>query len=219
MLTTLKKLGRGVAAIFTNNANSVYRTKLMVHDMKARYVKGRNSLTDLKNQIVEVKAQRKVNLDEKTQINKELESVISKLKSLDVDNPDNAKQFNLLKTKYESLKSRLENAEKVIAQCDSVIDNLNTLITKTESECEKLRYKVDEIESNVRTFNNMKRINEMIKTNTSDLADNEFDVSELNKDMQKEVAKFGVLAEETGTESEIGFITDVNEMKRFKESL
>lgn len=219
MLTTLKKVGRGITAIFTNKANSVYRTNLMVHDMKARYVKGRNSLTDLKNQIVEVKAQRKVNLDEKCHLDKELDSIVSKLKTLDVENPDNAKQFNLLKTKYESLKSRIVNADKIIAQCNSVIDNLNILITKTESECEKLRYKVDEIESNVRTFNNMKRINEMIKTNTSDLADNEFDVSELNNDMQKEVAKFEVLAEETESESDIGFITDVNEMKRFKESL
>lgn len=219
MLNSVKKLGRGITAIFTNKANSVYRTNLIVHDMKARYVKGRESLTDLRNQMIEVKAQKKVNLDEKNSLQKELDSVVSELKRLDVENPNNAKRFNVLKTKYESLKSRIENSDKIVAQCISVIENLNTLVTKTESECEKLRYKVDEIESNVRTYNNMKRINGMIKTNTSDLADNEFDVSELNNDVAKEVAKFEVLAEDTKSENETGYVTDKEEMKRFTAGL
>lgn len=219
MLNSVKKLGRGIAAIFTNKANSVYRTNLIVHDMKARYVKGRESLTDLRNQMIEVKAQKKVNLDEKFSLQKELDSVVSELKRLDVENPNNVKRFNVLKTKYESLKSRIENSDKIVAQCISVIENLNTLVTKTESECEKLRYKVDEIESNVRTYNNMKRINNMIKTNTSDLADNEFDVSELNNDVAKEVAKFEVLAEDTKSENETGYVTDKEEMKRFTAGL
>lgn len=219
MLNSIKKLGRGIVAIFSNKADSVYRTNLMVHDMKARYVKGRQSLNDLRNQVVDIKAQKKVNLDEKSSVQKELSSVVSKLKSLDVENSDNTKRFNVLKTQYDSLKSRIANSEKIINQCDSVLENLTTLITKTESECEKLRCKVDEIESNVRTYKNMKRINEMIKTNTTDLADNEFDVSELNNDVAKEVAKFGVLAEETKEESDIGYITDKEEMKKFTASL
>ena len=219
MLNSVKKLGRGITAIFTNKANSIYRTNLIVHDMKARYIKGRESLTDLRNQMIEVKAQKKVNLDEKNSLQKELNSVVSELKRLDVENPNNVKRFNVLKTKYESLKSRIENSDKIVAQCISVIENLNTLATKTESECEKLRYKVDEIESNVRTYNNMKRINNMIKTNTSDLADNEFDVSELNNDVAKEVAKFEVLAEDTKSENETGYVTDKEEMKRFTAGL
>ena len=219
MLKQMKKLGRGIAAIFSNKADSVYRTNLIVHDMKARYVKGRESLTDLRNQRVDIKAQKKVNLDETASLQKEMNSVISELKSLDVENPNNVKRFNLLKTKYESLKSRVENSDKIVAQCNSVLQNLDSLITKTESECEKLKYKVDEIESNVRTYNNMKRINGLIRTNTADLADNEFDVSELDKDVAKEVAKFEVLTEETNTEDETGYVTDKEEMKRFAASL
>ena len=219
MLNSIKKLGRGIAAIFTNKADSIYRTNLMVHDMKARFVKGHESLTDLRNQKVEVKAQRKVNLDEKAALQKEMNSIVSELKNLDVENPNNVKRFNLLKTKYESLKSRIANSEKIIAQCDSVLTNLDALIAKTESECEKLKYKIDEIESNVRTFNNMKRINGMIRVNTADLADNSFDVSELDKDVAKEVAKFEVLAEETKTEDETGYVTDKEEMKRFTANL
>lgn len=219
MLNSIKKLGRGIAAIFTNKADSIYRTNLIVHDMKARYVKGCESLTDLRNQKVEVKAQRKVNLDEKSALQKEMGKIVSELKSLDVTNPNNVKQFNLLKTKYESVKSRIENSDKIIAQCDSVLENLTALITKTESECEKLKYKVDEIQSNVRTYKNMKRINGMIRTNTADLADNEFDVSELEHDVAKEVAKFGVLTEESKSENDVGYVTDAEEMKRFTASL
>ena len=219
MLKQMKKLGRGIAAIFSNKADSVYRTNLITHDMKARYVKGRESLTDLRNQRVDIKAQKKVNLDEKASLQKEMNSVISELKSLDVENPNNVKRFNLLKTKYESLKSRVENSNKIVAQCNSVLQNLDSLITKTESECEKLKYRVDEIESNVRTYNNMKRINGLIRTNTADLADNEFDVSELDKDVAKEVAKFEVLTEETKTDNEIGYVTDKEEMKRFTAAL
>lgn len=219
MLKQVKKLGRGILAIFSNKADSIYRTNLIVHDMKERYVKGRESLTDLRNQRIDVKAQKKVNLDEKSALQREMNSVVSELKTLDVENPNNVKRFNLLKTKYESLKSRIANSDKIVAQCDSVLENLTALITKTESECEKLKYKVDEIESNVRTYNNMKRINGMIRVNTADLADNSFDVSELDKDVAKEVAKFEVLAEETKTEDETGYVTDKEEMKRFAASL
>lgn len=218
MLNAMKKVGRGIAAIFSNKANSIYRTNLIVHDMKARYIKGRESLTDLKNQIVDVKAQKKVNLDERCSLEKELSSLRSSIKSLDVENPNNAKQFNVLKTKYESVQARIDNADKVIDNCDAVIKNLNALVTKTESECEKLQYKISEIESNVRTYNNMKRINSMIRTNTDNLADNEFDVAELNKDVATEMAKFQVMAEDAG-EDPIGYITDKNEMKRFADSL
>lgn len=219
MLKQVKKLGRGILAIFSNKADSIYRTNLIIHDMKERYVKGRESLTDLCNQRIDVRAQKKVNLDEKSALQKEMNSVVSELKMLDVENPNNVKRFNLLKTKYESLKSRIDNSDKIIVQCDSVIENLTALIAKTESECEKLRYKIDEIESNVRTYNNMKRINGMIQMNTADLADNSFDVSELDKDVAKEVAKFEVLAEETKTENETGYVTDKEEMKRFTASL
>ena len=59
----------------------------------------------------------------------------------------------------------------------------------------------------------------MIRVNTADLADNSFDVSELDKDVAKEVAKFEVLAEETKTEDETGYVTDKEEMKRFTASL
>lgn len=219
MLKQVKKLGRGILAIFSNKADSVYRTNLIVHDMKARYVKGHESLTDLRNQRIEVKAQKKVNLDEKSALQKEMNSIVSELKTLDVENPNNVKRFNLLKTKYESLKSRIANSDKIVAQCDSVLENLTTLIMKTESECEKLKYKVDEIESNIRTFHNMKGINEMIQVNTADLADNSFDVSELDKDVAKEVAKFEVLAEEAKSEDKIEYVTDKEEMKRFTAGL
>jgi len=220
MLKQMKKIGRGILAVFSLKADSLYRTNLIVHDMKDRYVKGRQSLTDLRNQMVDVKAQKKVNLDEKSSVQEELNSVVSKLKSLDVENPNNTKRFNVLKTQYESLKSRIANSDKIIAQCDSVVENLSALITKTESECEKLRCKVDEIESSVRTYKNMKRINEMIKVNTADLSDNEFDVDELTKDVATEVAKFGVLAEESKGETEsLGYVTDKEEMKKFTASL
>ena len=104
MLKQVKKLGRGILAIFSNKADSIYRTNLIVHDMKERYVKGRESLTDLRNQRIDVKAQKKVNLDEKSALQKEMNSIVSELKTLDVENPNNVKRFNLLKTKYESLK-------------------------------------------------------------------------------------------------------------------
>lgn len=222
-MKSIGKLVRGVLAAISNKSNSVYRTNLLVHDMKDRYNRGREALSDLKNQIVDVRAQRKVNADELSGLRKELQKAVSELKELDVSNPDNTRRFNVLKTKYETMKTRVGNSETVVARCDSIIASLNKMVAKTESECETLKCRIDTAESATRTYGNLRRINAMIRDNTKELSDSDFDVSELERSVAEEVAKFEVLSEDAAMEPDVsedsGYITDAGEMARFKASL
>jgi capsule polysaccharide export protein KpsE/RkpR len=222
-MKSIGKLVRGILAAISNKSNSIYRTNLLVHDMKDRYSRGREALSDLKNQIVDVRAQRKVNMDELSGLRREFQKAVSELKELDVANPDNTRRFNVLKTKYETLKDRIGNSETLVARCDSIIASLNKMVSKTESECETLKCRIDAAESATRTYGNLRRINAMIRDNTKELSDSDFDVSELERSVAEEVAKFEVLSEDAAKEPDVsensGYVTDSGEMARFKASL
>ena len=218
MATAFGKIKRGIAGLFISKANEAYRSGLIVHDMKGRYIKGRESLQDLKNQKLEVKAQIKVATEEQAIAQKELETTTRDIKAIDVENPANASRFNVLKVKYDSLKSKVENASRTIEMSNGVLNNLDKMIATTEAECEKLRLKIEEVESNVRTLENLKRINGMVRNNTESLSDNGFDVEDLERDMRHELAKFSVVSEDL-SEVKPGENLSVEEMKRFKESI
>lgn len=218
MMKTLGKIGRGIAGLFIGKANEAYRSGLIVHDMKGRYIKGRDSLQDLRNQKLEVKAQIKVAMEEQAIARKELDGTTRDIKAIDVDNPANSNRFNVLKAKYDSLKSKIDNASRTIEMSKGVLDNLDKMIATTEAECEKLRLKIEEVESNVRTLDNLKRINGMVRSNTESLSDNGFDVEDLERDMRHELAKFSVVSEDIN-DVKPGENLSVEEMKRFKESI
>lgn len=216
MLNQLKKIGRGLAGMFSNGMGSIYRTKLMVSDLKARYVKGCDSVVSLNNQRIEIQAQKKISLEELDKVEEQLKAVTKDLKAIDADNQASWSNFNVLKTKYESLKSREASIKTAIGQYDTVLSNLSKLIAKTKSECEKLKEKYTEIEFNVQQFKNMKRINDVIAVTTDELAETNIDIEQLNDDLRVEIAKFNVRAEDSAQENAPAeFVTNPDDMKKF----
>lgn len=221
MLNQLKKLGRGIVGLFSNEMGAIYRNKLMVQDLKARYVKGCDSVVNLNNQRIEIQAQKKISLEELDKIEDQLKIVVRDLKAVDTKNQASWSNFNVLKAKYESLKNRKESLEATIKQYDTVLDNLNKLIARTKSECEKLKAKYTEVEFNVQTYKNMKRINDVIAVTTDELAETNIDIEQVNDDLRMEIAKFNVRAEEATNEEKTTeeFVTNPDEMQNFINSL
>jgi uncharacterized coiled-coil protein SlyX len=221
MLNQLKKLGRGIIGLFSNEMGAIYRNKLMVQDLKARYVKGCDSVVNLNNQRIEIQAQKKISLEELDKIEDQLKVVVRDLKAVDTKNQASWSNFNVLKAKYESLKNRKESLEATIKQYDTVLDNLNKLIARTKSECEKLKAKYTEVEFNVQTYKNMKRINDVIAVTTDELAETNIDIEQVNDDLRMEIAKFNVRAEDAANEEKTTeeFVTNPDEMQNFINSL
>lgn len=221
MLTQMKKLFHGIIGLFSNEMGSLYRNNLMVQDLKARYVKGCDSVVNLNNQRIEIQAQKKISLEELDKIEDQLKVVVRDLKTVDTANPASVSNFNVLKAKYESLKSRKESLEATIKQYDTVLDNLAKLISRTKSECEKLKAKYTEVEFNVQTYKNMKRINDVIAVTTDGLAETNIDIEQANDDLRMEIAKFNVRAEqaENDEKSSQEFVTNPEDMKNFINSL
>ena len=220
MLNQLKKIGNGLAALVSNKAGSVYRTNLMVADIKAKYVKGCDSVVNLNNQKIEIQAQRKISLEELDKVEAQIKQVVKDLKSVDVNSISSHGNFNILKSRYEALVARKNSINETISKYNTIIDNLVKLITKTKSECERLKEKYTELEFNVQTYKNMKRINDVIAITTDELVDTNMDVEQLNDDLRIERAKFNVRAEESNEpEQTDSFMTNPDDMKKFIDSL
>jgi len=219
MVGAIKKLFRGIGAVFSNEMRSIYKSNLMVQDLKSQYLKGCDSIVSLNNQRVEIAAQKKISLEELDKIRRELETVTRDLKAVNPEDKSVWNHFNVLKTKYESLKSRETSVLAALEQYDTVLENLNKIIAKTKSECEKLKVKYTETEFNVQQFKNMRRINDVISVTTDSLAESNIDVESLNDDLKLEIAKFNVRAEDTDNEIKVDFVTNPADMKNFIDSL
>lgn len=219
MLRQLKKLMRGLGAVCSNEMRSIYKSNLMVQDLKSQYLKGCDSVVSLNNQRVEIAAQKRISLEELDKIQRDLEAVTRDLKAVNPEDKTVWNHFNVLKTKYESLKSREASVTAAIKQYDTVIDNLSKIIAKTKSECEKLKEKYTEVEFNVQQYKNMRRINNVISVTTDSLAETNIDVESMNDDLKLEIAKFNVRAEDQEAEQKTDFVTNPADMKNFIESL
>jgi len=221
MLKQIKKLFRGLLSAISNEAGSIYRTNLLVSDLKGQYIKGCDSVVNLNNQRVEIQAQRKISLKELDNVETELRQVTKNLKAINLEDPSGISTFNVLKSKYDSLTNRKTNLEAAVAQYDSVLENLNKLIARTKAECEKLKDKYTEAEFNVQQYKSMKRINEVIATTTDSLAETNIDVEQVNNDLQLEIAKFSVRAESNDKDNggEVAYVDDPEAMKAFINSL
>lgn len=216
---TFKKTAKGATAAVVNKTELFYQSNLMLEDMKARYVKGYNSVQTLKEQLIKVMAQKRVNARKYENFNLELANVCEKLKALNTDSNIDVNAFTKLKVQYDSLSMKTNALCKVLANCESSITNLNFAINKITIECETLKYKIDEVETTIEMCNNLKELNSLISINTEDFSGPAFNMDNLNKDLEMEQAKLEVLIEQQAVENEASQVSNENDMKQFIESL
>lgn len=216
---TFKKTANGAAAVAINQTELFYQSNFLVEDLKAKYIKGYNSAQTLKEQLIKVMAQKRVNDRKYEQVTSEMADVCKKLKSIDFNSSNYANEFSKLKAQYDSLTVKTNTLYKALVNYESSITNLNFTINKINVECEKLKYKIDEVETTVEMCKNLKELNNIISINNEDFSAPVLNTDNLNKDLEFEQAKLEVLIEKQAAENEVKQISTESEMKMFVENL